>query len=343
MTSTSPVISVIVPVYNTEKWVGKCIDSICVQTFTDFELIMVDDGSTDGSGRLCDEYASRDLRIQTIHTPNNGVSLARNAGLAMAQGQYVVFIDSDDWVENDYLSTLLDLMGASQFQLGICGILTHPESGAQAVPWTVPSQKITVSGVDADMLLALNQTYLLYGPVNKIYDRRLIADNRIYFDSKLTYGEDLVFNFQYLEHVKQIAISERPLYHYQHDNAVSLSKKYYPDKFEIDMRLFEVIYSFFEKRGLMTREVRRWLWTRYFWCLHDSLFLINHLRSTLGILQKFHRVRGILAHPLLPEALAFADTDKCPRSVLACIRHRSALGFFTLNALIKIKNTRLPS
>lgn len=98
-----PKISIIVPVYNVEKYLRKCIDSILNQTFKDFELILIDDGSTDESGKICDEYNLKDNRIKVIHKENGGLSSARNAGLDIAQGEYIGFVDSDDWIESDQI------------------------------------------------------------------------------------------------------------------------------------------------------------------------------------------------------------------------------------------------
>lgn len=101
-----PVISIIVPVYNVEKYLSQCIDSILAQAFIDFELLLVDDGSTDGSGRICDEYANKDARIQVFHKKNGGVSSARNIGLEHAQGEWITFVDSDDWLDLKYCQIL---------------------------------------------------------------------------------------------------------------------------------------------------------------------------------------------------------------------------------------------
>ena len=103
---TQPTISIIVPVYNSEKYLDACIDSILSQSFRDFELILVDDGSKDSSAQICDEYASQDTRVRVIHKANGGVSAARNDGLDIAKGEYITFIDSDDWVERESLSTI---------------------------------------------------------------------------------------------------------------------------------------------------------------------------------------------------------------------------------------------
>lgn len=104
---STPKISVIVPVYNVEKWLHRCIDSILAQTFTDFELLLIDDGSTDASGAICDEYAARDSRIRVFHKPNGGVSSARNLGILESKGFFLINVDSDDYIDNNMLSEML--------------------------------------------------------------------------------------------------------------------------------------------------------------------------------------------------------------------------------------------
>ena len=110
-------ISVIVPVYNTEKYLGRCVDSIINQTYTNLEIILVDDGSPDNSPAICDEYAKKDQRIKVIHKENGGLSSARNAGLDIAKGDFISFIDSDDWVEKDLFEVLVSLYGKTQAEI----------------------------------------------------------------------------------------------------------------------------------------------------------------------------------------------------------------------------------
>lgn len=107
MTNQSPKISVIVPVYNVQKYLSRCIDSILAQTFTDFELLLINDGSKDNSGKMCDEYAKKDTRIHVFHKENGGVSSARNLGLENVQGEWITFIDSDDYLNINFLSNLI--------------------------------------------------------------------------------------------------------------------------------------------------------------------------------------------------------------------------------------------
>lgn len=122
-----PELSIIVPVYKVEKYLPKCIDSILAQTFTDFELILVDDGSPDRCGEICDEYAGKDSRIRVIHQKNQGVSVARNAGLDIAKGKYIGFVDSDDWIEPKMYETMISTAEKEQSDIVICGIRHYNE------------------------------------------------------------------------------------------------------------------------------------------------------------------------------------------------------------------------
>ena len=106
-------ISIIIPIYNSEKYLTHCLDSILKQTYQDFEVILVNDGSTDNSAKICDNYTITDARFKVIHKQNQGVSIARNTGISYAKGEYISFIDSDDWIENDYLKNMINVADSS--------------------------------------------------------------------------------------------------------------------------------------------------------------------------------------------------------------------------------------
>jgi glycosyltransferase involved in cell wall biosynthesis len=125
-----PELSIIVPVYKVEKYLPKCIESILAQTFTDFELILIDDGSPDRCGKICDEYAAEDSRIVVIHQKNQGVSAARNAGLDIAKGSYIGFVDSDDWIAPEMYQILYSTITAKHCDLVVCGSIQRSEDGA---------------------------------------------------------------------------------------------------------------------------------------------------------------------------------------------------------------------
>ena len=129
-------LSVIVAVYNVKPYIAECISSICRQTYRNMEIILVDDGSTDGSGDICEEYAAKDQRIHVIHQKNRGLSGARNTGLRYAKGEYVAFVDSDDWIGSDMYRTLVGVMEAYNLDMARCGIIeTNREGEKRILNW----------------------------------------------------------------------------------------------------------------------------------------------------------------------------------------------------------------
>ena len=129
--STTPTISVIVPVYNAEKYLHRCIDSVLAQTYTDFELLLIDDGSKDQSGEICDEYAQKDARVRVFHQENGGVSSARNLGLDNAKGEWVTFVDSDDWAKPYYIEHLVASIDGADLVVAYATICKKDENAVE--------------------------------------------------------------------------------------------------------------------------------------------------------------------------------------------------------------------
>lgn len=174
-----PQISVIVPVYKVEAYLPACVESVLAQSFSDFELILVDDGSPDGCGTLCDAYAARDPRIRVIHQPNGGLSAARNAGMDIAAGRYLTFIDSDDYVAPDYLELLYRNAEGSGAELAVCRTRLFRDGQAPAAaPSAAEADSKLLSGREAVVLLYRGDDAVPVNAWGKLYRRELIADLR---------------------------------------------------------------------------------------------------------------------------------------------------------------------
>lgn len=200
-------ISVIVPVFKVEPYLSRCIDSILRQSIQDFELILVDDGSPDNCGAICDEYAQKDPRVRVIHQENRGVSAARNRGLDMASGKYVVFVDSDDWVEYDYLKDLLtadaDFVGQA-FSI-------YDEAGHFVKKYCGTAHRYANS---PDTRLALLRDGALGYPFSKRFAQKIIKDHGIRFNESINHTEDTLFILDYLQYTQTIQIEEYCHYRY---------------------------------------------------------------------------------------------------------------------------------
>jgi len=189
-------VSVIIPVYNTEQYISRCIESVLKQTFTDFELIAVDDGSTDHSPQLLDVYAESDDRMTVIHQKNQGVSSARNSGLSAASGKYIAFIDSDDWVHPQYLEVLMDIITESGADLAVCGFEYVSGESDQGNALSKEYSLLQAS----DCMGSWVYTDLIWG---RIYNKHCIQD----LSFKDLVNEDKIFNYDLFAHHPDIVLA----------------------------------------------------------------------------------------------------------------------------------------
>lgn len=205
-----PEISVIVPVYKVEPYLDRCVQSILRQTFRAFELILVDDGSPDGCPAMCDAWAKQDRRIRVLHKENGGLSSARNAGLAVATGRYISFVDSDDWIEPQMLEYLWNLLQAHpEAQIAQCeAIISKDQTPAQAQP----QEEIAVF----DQTGMLDYFFRIHGEAsntavwNKLYARDILQG----FSFVLTLNEDVEASYEFFQRASHMVVSNQKLYHY---------------------------------------------------------------------------------------------------------------------------------
>lgn len=218
-------ISIIVPVYNAEKYLHKCIQSVINQTYSDWELILVDDGSSDGSSEICDRYAERYNNISVIHITNNGVSNARNVGIDNAHGEWITFLDSDDWLSSDYIASCCQKDENDDRKLVLLPVYTI-SSGKEKelVDNYPPIDSITVK----KMTSAIADFILEYGAsIAKVYNRGLLNKYRIRFDTQLSTHEDHLFYLTYLPYVTSFCFRHKSRYNYVleiENNQSSLSR-----------------------------------------------------------------------------------------------------------------------
>lgn len=214
-----PIISVIVPVYNVENKIRRCIESVLAQTYSDYELILVDDGSFDGSGEICDAYAKKDSRIKVIHQQNKGASAARNRGMNDAMGQYIGFVDSDDYVAKDYLQVLHDMISQSESDIAICGFyLVDSMNTFEKKHRFSDGQILDRDGIENQFYHDIyynTKTSGYFSLWNKVFKHSLIDDNHIRIDETMSFGEDMLFVMDCLKNAGSIAFSDKPLYYYE--------------------------------------------------------------------------------------------------------------------------------
>ena len=248
-----PLLSVIIPVYNVEKYLKRCIESILIQEWKNFDILLVDDGSTDHSPQICDDYARRYSFVSVIHKENGGLSEARNTGLSYAKGEYVYFPDSDDWIEpNTFIeisdeieSCIYDIISFDrEFVTGEDNIIKQPP---------LKIQKLT--GKDA-FIEMLNHGYITGFANDKLYRRTLFKDNKIEFPLR-KYYEDLGTNYKLFLSAKQVFSTNQKYYHYLVTNPDSITNSWSEKKLRDMFRFYkEIFYSDFVRSELNEDEIR---------------------------------------------------------------------------------------
>ncbi|HHV10179.1 MAG TPA: glycosyltransferase family 2 protein [Clostridiales bacterium] len=237
-------ISIIIPVYNSGRYIEQCITSITRQEQDGCEIILVDDGSNDKSRDICERYAQQYEHITLIRKENGGVSSARNAGMDKARGKYIMFIDSDDYLEPIALESIRSIIAGKEYDFVIYNYYTVHGNEKKAASFLngLYSPKELFRHYDIYI------KHMYYNSIfNKLYKKEILDKNGVTFEPGATMGEDLLFNLRYAESVQEIYIYQCPLYNYRSDNQDSLMHKYYSDFNSIQRKLILSEIGYFRK------------------------------------------------------------------------------------------------
>lgn len=209
----NPKVSVIIPIYNAEKYLRRCVDSVLKQDFEDFELLLVDDGSKDLSGNICDEYAKQDARVRVIHKENSGVSDSRNLAISKARGEYLQFLDSDDWITPDATGLLVRSAMENECDLVIADF--YRVIGERLAHKGDIREEGVMSREEFALQMMEKPADFYYGVLwNKLYRRDIIKNHGLSMDKDISWCEDFIFNMEYIRHVKNVYALRVPIYYY---------------------------------------------------------------------------------------------------------------------------------
>lgn len=243
-------ISIVIPIYNAEKYLNMCLDSVITQTYSNLEIILINDGSKDSSLDICYRYKEKDNRIKVINNNNHGVSYSRNCGISISTGEYIIFIDADDYIENNFIEKLITCNEYETYDLFIsCYTDFYDEN-------IFKEQKL----IDENILtFDLKKDYLnivkyLRTPWGKIYKLNIIKENNIKFPEDYITAEDQIFNFMYLRYVKKYRFLNECLYFYRHENKDSLSSSKNYEAFISNIKKLNIEKIFLNEMNIENKE-----------------------------------------------------------------------------------------
>lgn len=260
-------VSIIAPVYNVEKYISICLDSLLEQTHQNIEIILVDDGSQDNSGGIADKYAEIDKRIKVIHKENEGVSVARNVGIENSTGDYICFVDSDDYVMPDYVEYLLKLINDADVAL------TTRMFGNFDTEQVTNETETTVTAEEAAVKMLVYDIPI--GVYCKIFKKEFLEEKNVRFNRNLFIGEGFNFNIDALQRANKVVLGNRKIYYYRRDNEMSATTKFSIEKWENGLKAIQII-----KKNLLynTKEINR-AWDFANWRTHSDVYDIMVLAS----------------------------------------------------------------
>ncbi len=303
--SHSPAISVIIPVYNVESWLRRAVGSLQNQTCTSYEILLVDDGSTDGSGALCDKLADDDVRIRVIHQENQGAAAARNAAIEIARGDYLYFMDGDDWCDRTMLKDMYRVASERNLDLLITGFTIdtyYDDEGKYYRELRNAPDRIFESQEEFRAnACQLFDAQLLYAPWNKLYRRSYIKEKGIRFPG--TFWDDLPFNLDVMRDVERVGCIDGHYYHFLRARAESENTKYRPDMYdkrEEEHRWMNELYAYW---NLDSPEIEEFLARRYAERLVGCIENVTNRNCTLSKEEKRAAIKQMISTSHAREAL----------------------------------------
>lgn len=344
---SNPKISIIIPIYNAEHYLNQCIDSVLNQSLQKIEVILINDGSTDSSPYICDSYAQKDKRIKVVHTENGGLSSARNKGIDLAIGDYIMFLDSDDWLD---LNTCIVTYGiAEQFAADVIMWPYVREYGNKSDIKKMFNQELKIFdenetknclhrrmfGLLGRELIYPENADLIVTATGKLYKTKIIKDRKIRFVStKLIGTEDALFNVLVFEHVKKTVYINRYFYHYRRDNSQSLTTQYNSTLPDLWNNLFKIMGQYIEEKELGDS---------YTQALNNRISLsiiglgLKELSSNNSNLHKIRMIKNIINNDNYRKSIKTLPLEYMPvhwKSFFALAKLNSAVGVYVMLILM---------
>ena len=339
-------VSIIMPVYKVEEYVGKAIESIQAQTMTDWEFLIVDDGTPDRSGEICDQYAAKDDRIKVIHKENGGAPSARNMAIEMAKGEYFYFLDSDDWAEPTMLEDMYNLAKRDNAQLVVAGFYIDTFIGN--------GQFMTDNYVVEDAVYPDKESFrknayklfdrnLLYTPWNKLFEAKYVMENELRFPT--TFWDDCPFNVSVVRNVERVTVTSKQYYHFLRARTESETAAYRSGMYEKREEEHGWMMNLYKEWHVNNPESKEMIARRYMERFVGCVENITNPKCELTKKEKKQEIKKMLQNPRIDQMgkLAKPHSFYMKMLLLPIKWHCTALTYLEAKTItyVKMKNTKL--
>lgn len=339
-------VSIIMPVYKVEEYVGKAIESIQAQTLTDWEFLIVDDGTPDKSGEICDAYAEKDSRIHVIHKENGGAPSARNMAIDIAKGEYMYFLDSDDWAEPTMLEDMYNLAKRDNAQLVVAGfyIDTYYEKDKYVTDNYVVEDAVYATKEEfRENAYKLFDTNLLYTPWNKLFESKYIMENNLKFPT--TFWDDFPFNVSVVRNVERVTVTSRQYYHFLRARAESETTAYRPGMYEKREEEHGWMVNLYKEWNVDNAESKEMIARRYIERFIGCVENLTNPNSKMTYKEQRKQVKMMLGKEHVAQTLAIAKPRSLYMKILLIPIRWKNVTLTLLEAkvitFVKTKNTKL--
>ncbi len=305
-----PELSIVIPVYNGGKYIQQCYEGIASQSFTDWEAIFVDDGSVDESPAILDNISCSDSKVKVIHKANGGTATARNAGLDIASGTYITFLDCDDEIKTDMYEKMVNLMNSTGADMGVCGFFFKLEKDNGETTYLeekfYPTSFYKTKEEVKEHLVDMWDSDLLSNVWNKLYRMDLIREKSLRYRDGHVYTEDRVFNRQFIENCSSIAFTDECLYYYVRERVGSTTEKYRDDSFVIRNKEYNEFKAHYKTLDIWDEKSREYTSREFIERIAGCIENVFHAGKRLSTKEKYQRIKYMVQHPDTREAIQYA-------------------------------------
>lgn len=343
-----PFFSIVMPVYNVENYLKQAIESVCLQTFENFELILIDDHSWDSSSEICDYMANNNTKIQVVHLENNkGVSNARNMGMSMASGQYLMFMDSDDFIDKELLEYVYNSIQENAAQIVFFGMTEeHFDKKGEPIEkviYSLPEKKFRKQQLLREYMIEVEKSTLYGYACNKVYNLEYLRNIGLQY-KEYELNEDILFNIEFCKDITNMNIINLPAYHYRKVmDDVSRTSKFVKDYFLLHMKKMEALYEQYKYWGLCNEKIRGELATIYTRYIISAVQRNCDPRANMNFISRKKWIEGVYKQSLYLELIPYGKPqNRIVKFLHTCLNHHFTFLLMMLGRTIYIIKNRLP-